>query len=751
MVDVQTHWFLIFLAIVALAAIAADPKAVAQGVANILLLIGSWPAEITQKVKEWCQSALRGLLLFESGSVETDEKQETRSAAWLVHHCIGLLVHVLVAGSVGLGALSLEWLRGALVGFGLAAGESPIPPWLAIGLLLVGVPALWGSLLWEGIGWMPEPYRLIPRARTGVKGGLFWFALLGFTLSIFVGTIVWMDSTVILHLGTWPLLDQLFSIGMGPLVGVTLAICLGVIVLGVPAVLAIPVGAIWLAAELVHVLSSMVQKLLDALAEHVVPHVVRVLALPGQFVGSLLHHIWMILQRAPVVGGLVREPSNEDASQKDDWEKLRRQLQPEPGVAEERPLIATKAVSLEPKTSLVVVDEVGNRSASPFLRSLGDLGSKNDLEITAWLSPSRRPSLEVATQAHRLGARQVSLDSKDISHASSLASSPNQFHDLCLERGVQKIIATMPRKGSEDVIFAFMEMRRFPGASKALRSLFFGLSQRQQLLPVLELPSISQLADEDILAGLANVQQLWQEGKILGAIIYDRTSPLAREVGQMRQQQLIGRTLAGVVVAHRHGLQNRSAVDELRVVTRSYPLVHLCVGSSALLPGQPLSPFDPGRWATRADPVGRGDFEHTRAKDEELLHRVATDPGCSTVAIQQPLSSRSRLFVCISPFGPKDPRFQQLAEGIDVYLGSGEGPSGRAIYVGGNGTSDGSVGTRYFTQVAMVEGMDVSELSSLPSEETAQKRGTRARASDLLVPPRARVSVNRRRGQPQAV
>jgi hypothetical protein len=280
-----------------------------------------------------------------------------------------------------------------------------------------------------------------------------------------------------------------------------------------------------------------------------------------------------------------------------------------------------------------------------------------------------------------------------------------------------------------------------------LTSLHFEVPQQKVLL-VLELP-VGFREDHEVVENLGEVERLWREGMLLGALVYERGSPLAKSTSQARQVSLLAKIMACVCMAHRHYDPNRAASEELAAICRSYPLMLVSAASCGLLPGTPLSPLDPGNWATRGEPVGKGDLPHTIAKVEELVYRVCTDETTRSVTTDAPLAERSRVLVVIAPMAPKrDPRFVPFAEEIEGHLGS-DGPAGRPLLIGANGCSDGSVRTRFFAQVGCLQGLAVSELGCLPlSEPPGRGRGRKPKEPDGPVP---EVGVGRRRGRPLAL
>lgn len=771
MTYVLNHWVWLVIVVVALAAMAADPQGVAAGIGKILRLVGSWPADITYKVQEWTQAALKGLLLFEPATSK-DEKEAgegdrkapaaRRSASWLTRHCLGLLVHVVLAGGVALGAYALESLRGALVQIGVPAGRAPIPLWLAIAFLLTGVPALVGSVFFEGAGWMPEPYRLFPEAKTGVRSGLFWVGVVGMVTSLWVGFNVWVTSGVILQLGQWPLMTNLLNATLGPLTIVTLAVCGFIILLGLPSVLAIPVGALWLSAEIVHVLSSKLQELVEAIAEHVVPQVVKVLSLPGQLVWGILSHLWAILCAAPLIGSLLRArpptgENDQEQAPEDEFAQLKKELKIGEGQSPAPPRVVTPAVvSLEPKSSLMPVGRVGQGVAAPFLAFLGPFGGKGKLEMVAHVPLDEMPDAFVARMAHKLGAWQVGLSTKDIGIAKSLTSTRAEFESLLFARVGKKVGVRMPTKASsEELLVLPMDIRRVGGAREMLTSLRFESPSLKPLL-VLELP-LGHPQDAQVQEGLAEVERLWNDQLVLGGLVYDQASPLMRAVGQARQVELLAKTLAGLCVAHWHYPPNGYPVEELVPLTHAFPLLVLSVGSCALLPGPLHSSLDPARWATKDRPLGRGDLPHVVAKTQELIYRVSTDPHTRTVAVAEHLlADRPRVFVLMGGFGVKDPRFRQWLELVGSSLGS-DGPTGRPVFLGGTGCPDNSVGAKLFAQAGCLQGLFPAELGSgaARGDTEAKPRGGRRKLGttelELVPEPPEERGLGQRRVRPQMV
>jgi hypothetical protein len=253
-------------------------------------------------------------------------------------------------------------------------------------------------------------------------------------------------------------------------------------------------------------------------------------------------------------------------------------------------------------------------------------------------------------------------------------------------------------------------------AALALQTLHAQLPRQSVVLVVDTSQTPSQTAspsanrDDTARAVLRLLRRLWQERVILGSLLYDgRASPLAQEVGQLRQLEQISTTLASLLLAYKHAVQNETMVGALALLCREMPFLRLSVGSAALPPGAPLARLDPGRWTTaRTAPVGRGDLDATRTRLLALLTHVRTEDRYHTLTAPDAARWGRPLAICTYPFHPRDDRFQAVAETLERAVGAAI-PGSSSLMSSGNGCWDGGLGARYFAQVGLLHGWDLPE------------------------------------------
>jgi hypothetical protein len=516
--------------------------------------------------------------------------------SWIGVTLLSRLINLILALAIVLGLLSLDFLRAALVTLGITAVVPLVPPAAAMGMLFAALPALFGALLLESLNITPPNAHLFSRLENNPPAKRFFdrTVRIGVVLTLVLEVCVFVDSWLLLQHEHSLLLEGLLAAISGILVVLAGVPVFWSLILGITAVVALLLVLIWLLAAGLALVLRGVKDVTDLLAEHVVPRLVRVLALPGTA-------LWRLVAHVPGVGALLlRDPNAEPGGEDVAGSGQMVITTGANGSALSRP------VSMTHRSTFVLGGESGRLVMEPLFVPFALLGGKGGVDQASYCSLKRRPERSVRTLVHRLGGRDSSPDPRALARVAEAAQTPEEVDALALRLGCEEVVAQMPPKGTTDPVVMVLDGDQVLHSAAALHTLHAQLP-RQPVFLIVDMSLTSPL-DTSARARLATLRQFQQEGLILGILLYDgRTSPLVQSVGQLRELGLLGTTLAGLLLAHKHAEQNETAVGALTQLTRETPFLTLAVGSAALVPGARLPLLDPGRWATRKVPVGRGD------------------------------------------------------------------------------------------------------------------------------------------------
>jgi hypothetical protein len=745
--NIHNPWVIIGLVIlgVLLVASALDEKGVVDAL-SIVFRLGTVPYELVHKLGDRCKALLFQIVGPSTTQAQGDaegvpehEATTTTQSTWRAGEAI-LSRNLLLAATISMlsGMISLESERAPLVVFGTPEKINLLPAPIAIAVLVIAAPMLWGEILFEALGHAHVP--LFPKLTQSPRGRLYLkaYAILGAVLTLFMGVGIGLAAYIVVQKESWPELDAAVNIDLVFVVVLVGFVLVRALIVGVPGVVGLVAAIGWMVCSFLEVPLKVLADLSQAIETRLVPPIVKVLAFPGK-----------VLCRLPLIGPLLTSALPKTMGEtievppQDDWGKIRDDLGIAPREEPEGHVINIKPVDNTPRISVIGTGEVGDRYLELVLKDVGLMGGEGGVESASLLVNGGHADRAVADMAHKLGAWLVGLGRQDYAMAHSLGNTPQEIEALLFGRLTQVLAQRMPKKKTGDVIIIPMHARQVSTFADGLRTLSYQLQGLQHILLMLELPQ-SHLHDETVSKGLTDFERLWKDHDVLGAVVYDPGSPLVQDVGSHRGLHLVTKTIAGVMLASRHDSSYPSPASALRDLTFDYPLIGIAASSRALLPGEPLRRFDPARWATRNRPLGRGDFEHTRSHVLEMLHTVPDDPQYRSIDWAGDTTNRPKLPVVIAPFSSgRDPRYRQLMESV------GTAGGGQNLVIGANGCSDGT-NARYFTQVGVLVGLKPDDLQKQPPELPREK-GSKSQGPQLLPLPPSSRGTSRRRNRPQAV
>ncbi len=435
---------------------------------------------------------------------------------------------------------------------------------------------------------------------------------------------------------------------------------------------------------------------MEVLGEEAIPNLIRVLSIPGRF-------LWNTFVRLPLIH-LLGLPRLQAIRAETGGQSERDGLPLEGGQQSEQEDSVIHDRLSNRKTVFMGIGTAGQRFAVRWRQALDDLHGTANLAAEGTLNLKQLSEAPESVDS-RGGVLNISTVRSEVQLASAQSSQQEKVWSLLLHALAERVATIYSNLGlqEEGQIGVVLDTDVAHKCADPLRELAKRLPGHL-IFVVAFLPG-TQSYDKQVQAGLATLAQLKEEGVVTAVLLVDPRSPLAREAGGERQELLLAKGLASLVVAHAHDQRNPTFAEELQRLGRHGRFVVGAFGSLSVINGRPLRWFQAISHSKNDDSKGFGRLSDAKRRARDLTEQLLVDERARTARIPLGVEASPSSLAYTVPIRLTDLRFRKFREDLEPWA-TEQAPIAVPAFVQGNGVRDGRLTGQYFVQVSLFYAID---------------------------------------------
>ncbi len=333
------------------------------------------------------------------------------------------------------------------------------------------------------------------------------------------------------------------------------------------------------------------------------------------------------------------------------------------------------------------------------LRALASTGLEDNLILTGLTSLSTRPKDE-ELKALSPGMVVISPTRDEIRQAFPVHGNSPRAAESLMQTQLHRIQHFNNLTASRGIVFVLLDPLTITEFESSLRLLSQGLAG-QPLVLISSLPPADQRGGGELEKNLQLVVKLHEEGVLTTTLLLDEQSQAAGLYGFTRQEQMVAKSIASLLLLHSHDEHNPTPEQVFKRLGALSAFAGVSVGTEKISAG--TSPDK--RWeALRRvfpsfSPKGQGDLQEALAKAKNVTAHVLTEAYAAT-ALSAPEAIKPFFLLISLPFRQGDKRFFELSHKMRAFLTTTY-PMGTLLCVRGKGEGLTDMEPGYYLEASL--------------------------------------------------
>lgn len=317
------------------------------------------------------------------------------------------------------------------------------------------------------------------------------------------------------------------------------------------------------------------------------------------------------------------------------------------------------------------------------LRAIARTGLEDNLILTGLTTLSTRPKDE-ELKAIGPGMVDISPTTDEVRQAFPAHGNSPRAVEILTQTQLHRIQYFNDLTASRGIVFMLLDPLTITEFESSLRLLSQGLAG-QPLVLVSSLPPSDQREGEEPKKNLQLVAKLHVKGDLTTTLLLDEKSQAARLYGFTKQEQMVAKGIASLLLLHSHDVHNPTPEQVFKRLGALSAFTGVSVGTEKISAG--TSPDK--RWeALRRvfpsfSPKGQGDLQEALAKAKNVTAHVLTEAYAAT-ALSAPEAIKPFFLLISLPFRQGDKRFFEFSHKMRAFLTTTY-PMGTLLCVRGKG------------------------------------------------------------------
>jgi hypothetical protein len=542
------------------------------------------------------------------------------------------------------------------------------------GLLYVMLGILWGMLFLEFIEVVPPAARLFTSIKPYARVIMLIFTIVGMLATAVNVGLLFYVSSVLAQGGSFPEGTELVNVLQGTLLYLVLIPGIWGATLGLQGLASLASWVVMLLCAIFAWLFSSLAKVVQHMAENILPRVIHVLA-------GLLQMLLPFLRgrRMRFHGGT---PIGEKTPDTTPYEE----------------------VEVDRITSLAGVGTAARRFLPKLITHIQDLAISTTTLRTVGIADTAPDEDTTPLPLRDRGVEDVSTSIGETRQAFAITNTRLEAEQVLINKLVSRLVDAHTGTTFTDAnLLWVMDAKTIAPSISALETLHSRLPHHL-ITPICFLPEADEW--EEYATLFQELHRLRNEGVITTTLVISPKSPLARKsgIGEERQEHLVARSLAGFLLAHTHHSHNQRFSEMAQLLGKRSPFVGMALEVTGTVSGQEVRWYRLMRRFTKGQARGMGDLNDMRLQAQSRTQALSIDTSSATVSVALTSDTNTLFLNYLVPLRANDTRFSQFVASMRSWL-IATLPSARATFVHGTGYPLPQIADPYVLQVGCLYGI----------------------------------------------